>query len=89
MITPLIRGFSVSPKRYEGIQSYEASNFRPPMVGVFSWRSTMAEANGYLALLRRTLRRLEVAVFDEGTPPRDLASLTRRLLAVSREIERL
>ena len=49
----------------------------------------MAEANGYLALLRRTLRRLEVAVFDEGTPPRDLASLTRRLLAVSREIERL
>lgn len=49
----------------------------------------MAEANGYLALLRRTLHRLEVAVFDEGTPPRDLASLTRRLLAVSREIERL
>jgi hypothetical protein len=49
----------------------------------------MAEANGYLALPRRTLRRLEVAVFDEGTPPRDLASLTRRLLAVSREIERL
>ena len=28
-------------------------------------------------------------MFDEGTPPRDLASLTRRLLAVSREIERL
>lgn len=49
----------------------------------------MAEANGYFALLRRTLRGLEVAVFDEGTPPRDLASLTRRLLAVSREIERL
>ncbi len=49
----------------------------------------MAEANGYLALLRRTLHRLEVAVFDEGKPPRDLASLTRRLLAVSREIERL
>lgn len=49
----------------------------------------MAEANGYLALLRRTLHRLEVAVFDKGTPPRDLASLTRRLLEVSREIERL
>ena len=49
----------------------------------------MAEANGYLALLRRTLHRLEVAVFDEGTPPRDLASLTRRLLEVRREIERL
>lgn len=49
----------------------------------------MAEANGYLALLRRTLHRLEVAVFDEGTPPHDLVSLTRRLLEVSREIERL
>ena len=28
-------------------------------------------------------------MFDEDTPPRDLASLTRRLLEVSREIERL
>lgn len=28
-------------------------------------------------------------MFDEGTPPRDLASLTRWLLEVSREIERL
>lgn len=28
-------------------------------------------------------------MFDEGTPPRDLVSLTRRLLEVSREIERL
>ena len=43
----------------------------------------------YLTLLQRTLHRLEAAVFDEGTPPRDLASLTRRLLEVSREIERL
>ena len=41
------------------------------------------------SLLKRTLLRLETAVFDEGTPPRDLASLTRRLLEVSREIERL
>lgn len=49
----------------------------------------MNESNNYLELLRRTLNRLEVAVFDEGTPPRDLASLTRRLLEVSREIERL
>ncbi|WP_370610175.1 hypothetical protein [Bifidobacterium longum] len=45
--------------------------------------------NSYLRLLKRTLHRLEAAVFDEGTPPRDLASLTRRLLEVSREIERL
>lgn len=49
----------------------------------------MNESNNYLELLRRTLNRLEVAVFDDGTPPRDLASLTRRLLEVSREIERL
>lgn len=45
--------------------------------------------NAYRSLLKRTLLRLEAAVFDEGTPPRDLASLTRRLLEVSREIERL
>lgn len=49
----------------------------------------MTETKGYLGLLHRTLGRLEVGVFDEGTPPRDLASLTRRLLEVSREIERL
>mgnify|MGYP000071643854 FL=1 len=49
----------------------------------------MPKTDGYLELLHRTFKRLETAVFDEGTPPRDLASLTRRLLAVSREIERL
>lgn len=49
----------------------------------------MSQQHSYLELLKRTLHRLEVAVFDEGTPPRDLASLTRRLLEVSREIERL
>ena len=49
----------------------------------------MAEANDYLVLLQRTLHRLEKTVFDVDTPPRDLASLTRRLLEVSREIERL
>ena len=49
----------------------------------------MSQQHSYLELLKRTLERLEVAVFDEGTPPRDLASLTRRLLEVSREIERL
>ena len=42
----------------------------------------MPKTDGYLELLHRTLKRLETAVFDEGTPPRDLASLTRRLLAV-------
>ncbi len=45
--------------------------------------------NAYRSLLKRTRLRLETAVFDEGTPPRDLASLTRRLLEVSQEIERL
>lgn len=49
----------------------------------------MSQQHSYLELLKRTLERLEVAVFDEGALPRDLASLTRRLLEVSREIERL
>lgn len=49
----------------------------------------MADSEGYLGLLKRTLTRLESAVFDPDTPPRDLAALTRRLLEVSREIERL
>lgn len=49
----------------------------------------MTETKGYLGLLHRTLRRFETAVFNEDTPPRDLASLTRRLLELSREIERL
>ena len=49
----------------------------------------MTETKGYLGLLHRTLRRLETAGFNEDTPPRDLASLTRRLLELSREIERL
>lgn len=49
----------------------------------------MCESNNYLDLLQRTLTRLESAVFDPDTPPRDLAALTRRLLEVSREIERL
>lgn len=40
-------------------------------------------------LLYRTLERLKTAVFSEDTPPRDLASLTRRMLEVSREIERV
>lgn len=30
----------------------------------------MAESSSYLHLLRKTLHRLEVAVFDEDTPPR-------------------
>ena len=49
----------------------------------------MSHASQHKSLLKKTLHRLEIAVFDEGTPPRDLASLTRRLLEVSREIERL
>ena len=49
----------------------------------------MSDSSHQLTLLKKISQRLEVAVFDEGTPPRDLASLTRQLLAVSREIERL
>lgn len=54
-----------------------------------SYGIAVRQENGYYHLLRRTLTRLEKAVFDEGALPRDLASLTRRLLEVSREIERL
>ncbi|NMM93476.1 hypothetical protein [Bifidobacterium oedipodis] len=43
----------------------------------------------YEAMLRKTLTRLQTAVFDPDTPPRDLASLSRRMLEVCRELERL
>lgn len=43
----------------------------------------------YERLLRDTLERLKTAVFDPDTPPRDLASLSRRMLEVCRELERL
>ena len=60
---------------------------RPPRQA--SFQKGFLEVNAYRSLLKRTRLRLETAVFDEGTPPRDLASLTRRLLEVSQEIERL
>jgi len=43
----------------------------------------------YESLLRRTLDRLKVAVFDESTSPRDLAALTKRMLDVKKELEGL
>lgn len=43
----------------------------------------------YEGMLRKTLTRLQTAVFDPDTPPRDLASLSRRMLEVCRELERL
>lgn len=43
----------------------------------------------YEQLLKQTLERLKTAVFDPDTPPRDLASLSRRMLEVCRELERL
>lgn len=49
----------------------------------------MSDSCHPLTLLKKISHCLEVTVFDEGTPPRGLASLTRRLLEVSREIERL
>ncbi|AJD82226.1 hypothetical protein PBI_KESHU_6 [Mycobacterium phage Keshu] len=38
-------------------------------------------------LLMRMHERVENAVFDADTPPRDLAALTRRLMEISKEIE--
>lgn len=43
----------------------------------------------YEEMLRKTLTRLQTAVFDPDTPPRDLAALSRRMLEVCRELERL
>ncbi|QAX95545.1 terminase small subunit [Mycobacterium phage Nibb] len=37
--------------------------------------------------LRRLHGRISAAVFDPETPPRDLASLSRRLMEISKEIE--
>lgn len=42
-----------------------------------------------LAELVATHKRIARAVEDEATPPRDLASLTRRQLEISKEIEAL
>lgn len=43
----------------------------------------------YLDLLKRMKQRLELAVFDDGTSPRDLASLTKRLSDVAKEINQI
>lgn len=40
-----------------------------------------------LGELRRLHERISFAVFDPETPPRDLASLSRRLMEISKEIE--
>lgn len=46
-------------------------------------------AGDRLAELVATHRRIALAVQDESTPARDLASLTRRQLEISKEIEAL
>lgn len=46
-------------------------------------------AADYEQLLKDTLERLKQTVFDPDTPPRDLAALSRRMLEVCRELERL
>ncbi|QFG09389.1 terminase small subunit [Mycobacterium phage Yuna] len=38
-------------------------------------------------LLKRMHERVEAAVFDPETPPRDLAALTRRLMEIAKELE--
>lgn len=47
------------------------------------------EAKDRLAELEATHRRIGRAVQDESTPARDLASLTRRQMEISKEIEAL
>ncbi|KTR08288.1 hypothetical protein NS184_06055 [Curtobacterium luteum] len=47
------------------------------------------EAGDRLAELEATHRRIGKAVQDEETPARDLASLTRRQMEISKEIESL
>ncbi len=47
------------------------------------------EAGDRLAELVATHKRVALAVQDESTPARDLASLTRRQLEISKEIEAL
>ena len=47
------------------------------------------EAGDRLAELEATHRRIGRAVQDEDTPARDLASLTRRQMEISKEIEGL
>ncbi|AON96660.1 hypothetical protein SEA_PAOLA_5 [Mycobacterium phage Paola] len=46
-----------------------------------------AKTEDRLTLLKRMHERVEAAVFDESTPPRDLAALTRRLMEIAKEIE--
>ncbi|ASM62511.1 hypothetical protein SEA_ALLEYCAT_5 [Mycobacterium phage AlleyCat] len=46
-----------------------------------------AKSEDRLTLLKRMHDRVESAVFDESTPPRDLAALTRRLMEIAKEIE--
>lgn len=46
-----------------------------------------AKTNDRLDELRRLHGRISRAVFDEDTPPRDLAALSRRLMEISKEIE--
>lgn len=43
----------------------------------------------YLAVLKRTQRRLKDAMFNPGTPPGSLSGLSKQLLALTREIEQL
>lgn len=50
---------------------------------------TKLTAADYEQLLKDTLERLKQTVFDPDTPPRDLAALSRRMLEVCRELERL
>lgn len=45
--------------------------------------------DSYLELLKRMKSRLETAVFNEGTSPRDLAALTKRLSDVAKEINEI
>lgn len=43
----------------------------------------------YVSVLKRTQARLKEAMFSAGTPPGSLTGISKQLLALTREIERL
>lgn len=51
--------------------------------------SEAASSGDHLKLLYALRDRVAAAVSDEGTPPRDLASLTRRLQDIAEKIDTL
>src|SRR5690606_11383341 len=87
---PSPRVFPHPPQR----RSVMVANLRAVKPGEKNTRNRLSiieaiEAGDRLAELEATHRRIGKAVQDEDTPARDLASLTRRQMEISKEIEAL